>query len=239
VNIGFHHLIALALGLRWPTLYRELRALAQHNAARFVGAAREGLWLGARDTLALVARRDPVPTTIVPRSLLESTGIADVVRAEKPPPPGSTFLDEVFNLTSPWTGTGCERWDLAGVANQVEVRHPYFDRRLVEFCMSLPGDQHFRNGWTRWIVRRSLEGVLPDPVRWRPGKAAISQDFIRAYADAFPVRNVIATGGGRAQEYLDRSFFAEVGERWSRTRTTGDAFTLLRVAAVDRWLQLR
>jgi asparagine synthase (glutamine-hydrolysing) len=170
--------------------------------------------------------------------LLESTGIADVIRAERPPRPGSTFLEELFQLTSPWTGTGCEHWDFAGVANQIEVRHPYFDRRLVEFCMSLPGDQHFRNGWARWIVRRSLEGVLADGVRWRSGKAALSPAFIRAYAEVFPVGEVAAAKGGAAREFLDRKVFEEVADRWVRAPATGDAFTLLRAAAVDRWLRL-
>jgi asparagine synthase (glutamine-hydrolysing) len=237
VNVGFQHLVALARGVRWTTLYRELAALAQHNAVRFVGAAREGLWLSVRDALLLASHCDPVPPTIVPRSLLESTGIADAIRADRPPRPGSTFSEELYHLASPWAAAGCERLDLAGVANGIEVRHPYFDRRLVEFCMSLPGDQHFRNGWTRWIVRRSMSGVLPDAVRWRPGKASISVDFIRAYADIFPVSQVVASRGGKARDYLDPKAFREVGTRWARTRTSGDAFTLLRAAAVDLWLQ--
>lgn len=59
-----------------------------------------------------------------------------------------------------------------------EVRHPFFDRRLIEFCVSLPPEQSFSEGWTRVIMRRAMEGVVPTRIQWRVGKANMEPAFL-------------------------------------------------------------
>jgi asparagine synthase (glutamine-hydrolysing) len=46
----------------------------------------------------------------------------------------------------------------------VENRDPTADRRLVEFCLSVPTDQFFRDGVGRSLVRRAMAGRLPPVV---------------------------------------------------------------------------
>jgi asparagine synthase (glutamine-hydrolysing) len=67
-----------------------------------------------------------------------------------------------------------------GAATGLEVRHPYFDVRVLEFCLDLPSEEKDRDGWPRWIVRQSMEGVVPDKIRWRYGKARLGHQFRRA-----------------------------------------------------------
>jgi asparagine synthase (glutamine-hydrolysing) len=52
----------------------------------------------------------------------------------------------------------------------VEVRMPYLDHRLVEYVFSLPVSYLYRDGWTKYILRRSMQGLLPDSVVWRKQK---------------------------------------------------------------------
>jgi asparagine synthase (glutamine-hydrolysing) len=47
----------------------------------------------------------------------------------------------------------------------IDMRFPAFDRRLVEFCIGIPEDQYLRKGIDRWLIRRAMEGRLPDIVR--------------------------------------------------------------------------
>jgi asparagine synthase (glutamine-hydrolysing) len=66
--------------------------------------------------------------------------------------------------------------ELAGhyaAALGMELRHPFFDRRLLEFTLSLPSDMSLRDGWTRYVLRKAMSGVLPDKVAWRVGKASM------------------------------------------------------------------
>jgi asparagine synthase (glutamine-hydrolysing) len=55
-----------------------------------------------------------------------------------------------------------------------EIRHPFFDRRLVEFCLSLPEDQRWRGEETKFIHRAAMKGILPESIRTRRTKAEFS-----------------------------------------------------------------
>ncbi len=56
-------------------------------------------------------------------------------------------------------------------------RHPYFDRRLVEFCVSLPADQRLNKGFDRVIQRRAAEGLVPEKIRFRLSKSIWVDNF--------------------------------------------------------------
>jgi len=59
-----------------------------------------------------------------------------------------------------------------------ETRHPFFDVRLVEYCVSLPANQKLRNGYTRFIQRQGLSHTLPHKISKRMTKADLSQNFV-------------------------------------------------------------
>ena len=67
--------------------------------------------------------------------------------------------------------------DRAAAAHHIEPRFPFFDHRLVEFCLAIPPEQKIRHGWTRWVMRRAMADVLPQKVQWRPGKSDLSPNF--------------------------------------------------------------
>ncbi|MFH1130056.1 MAG: lasso peptide isopeptide bond-forming cyclase, partial [Pseudomonadota bacterium] len=49
--------------------------------------------------------------------------------------------------------------DKQGAAFGIEHRRPFFDRRLVEFCLALPSEQKMNQGYDRVICRRALGHV--------------------------------------------------------------------------------
>jgi len=65
---------------------------------------------------------------------------------------------------------GLELLDRSMAMHRVEGRYPFFDRRLAEYCLSLPADQKLAGGYSRIVARRAMAGVVPDAVRWRAGK---------------------------------------------------------------------
>ncbi len=58
-------------------------------------------------------------------------------------------------------------------AFHMEARSPFMDKRLIEFCLSLPPDQKLRQGWTRYIMRQAMKTVLPDKIWQRHDKAVM------------------------------------------------------------------
>jgi len=51
-----------------------------------------------------------------------------------------------------------------------EIRLPFLDHRLVEFLFSIPSDQRLRGTTTKYILRESMRGLIPEEVRTRKDK---------------------------------------------------------------------
>lgn len=58
--------------------------------------------------------------------------------------------------------------DRATMAHGLEARSPLLDHRLVEFAASLPVDQKIRRGQTKYLLKSSMRGLLPDALLDRP-----------------------------------------------------------------------
>ena len=46
----------------------------------------------------------------------------------------------------------------------LDLRTPACDRRVVEFCIGIPEDQYLCKGRDRWLIRRAMDGRLPEIV---------------------------------------------------------------------------
>jgi asparagine synthase (glutamine-hydrolysing) len=60
-------------------------------------------------------------------------------------------------------GADAARWGL-------DYRYPLLDRRLLEFCLALPPEQYVRQGWTRYLFRRTIDGLVPASLPWQRDK---------------------------------------------------------------------
>jgi asparagine synthase (glutamine-hydrolysing) len=52
----------------------------------------------------------------------------------------------------------------------IETRLPFLDYKLVELSLSINNAYKIKNGWTKYLLRRVAENVLPDDVVWRKNK---------------------------------------------------------------------
>lgn len=60
--------------------------------------------------------------------------------------------------------------DRASMMNSLEVRSPFLDIDLVDFVRKIPNNWKYRNGQTKYILKKALEPVLPDSILYRPKK---------------------------------------------------------------------
>ncbi|SDT95922.1 asparagine synthase (glutamine-hydrolysing) [Pseudomonas pohangensis] len=81
---------------------------------------------------------------------------------------------------------GRERYDRTAAALGIEPRDPFMDLRVVNFCLSLPGSQLESGGWPKILLRRAMQGLLPDAVRWRRGKQHLGWTFTTRLLDYCP-----------------------------------------------------
>jgi asparagine synthase (glutamine-hydrolysing) len=64
--------------------------------------------------------------------------------------------------------------DRNSMAFSLEARVPFMDFQLVEFMLSLPSKYKIRNGYTKWILRETMKGILPEKIRTRISKLGFS-----------------------------------------------------------------
>ncbi|MDB5197568.1 MAG: asnB [Flaviaesturariibacter sp.] len=60
--------------------------------------------------------------------------------------------------------------DRNSMAHAVEVRLPFLNHELVEFLFSLPPHLKIHKGWTKWLLRKAAEPLLPADIVWRRDK---------------------------------------------------------------------
>ncbi len=91
--------------------------------------------------------------------------------------------DEIFNAS----------------CHTLELRHPYRDRRLVEFVLSLPAYQLYYHGLNKHILRTAMHEILPEPIRTRPQPTSMESLYYR---------------GAEREKTLLQACFQDVGAAW-------------------------
>ena len=60
--------------------------------------------------------------------------------------------------------------DRASMMNSLEVRAPFLDIELVDFVRKIPHAYKYRNGRTKYILKKAMEPVLPQEILYRSKK---------------------------------------------------------------------
>lgn len=86
-------------------------------------------------------------------------------------------------LTHSATFHAVRSYQAAGRRVGVDVRHPFFDRRVAEFSFAIPDDLWLRDGYPKWLVRKAMDGLLPDDVNWNRHKVVFDHYFAALIRD--------------------------------------------------------
>jgi asparagine synthase (glutamine-hydrolysing) len=113
------------------------------------------------------------------------------------------------------------------------------DRRLAEFCLALPPEQKLRDGWTRYVMRRAVDDVLPPAVReraWKhdPSRALFSKLVSR---DAERAIDSIRRNEELLVPYVDIAGVLEQDRRYRSNRDAHGAAQVYWVASLGNWLR--
>jgi asparagine synthase (glutamine-hydrolysing) len=197
----------LALGLMSEKAKRLVRPLRGQSGRPEVRAEFLGNWQGAEDAWAV---RGPFEDRL-----------------------SNVLYDAVFTKSLP----ALLRYeDRNSMAFSIEARTPFLDYRLVEFGLALPFDQRIRGDWTKWALRKAMEGTLPDEITWRRDKLGYPTPFAEWLRSDFraDAEEVILS-----REFRDRGIFdGDVVERMWREHLAGDrdnSWNVWRWLSVEFW----
>ena len=210
---GLTHLRELARKGRWLALARQTVEVSKHfDVSPWSLAYRHGLRplapssLGrARQALGLGRFRKATSEPFIHPEFSKRIGLDERVEESRRSRPKSAATPREAHCRSLDSGVNpfnFEILDRAAAAFSVELRHPFADTRMVEFCLSLPAEYKLRDGWSRFILRHAMGGILPDQVRWRERHSNLAPNFVRALR-AFE---------GRRLEDMAQNDFAAVRE---------------------------
>ncbi|WP_103019770.1 lasso peptide isopeptide bond-forming cyclase [Salinibacter altiplanensis] len=127
-------------------------------------------------------------------------------------------------------------------AHHAEARHPFFDRRVIEYCLSLPAEQRMKGGWSRSILRRALRDVLPDKVQNRLGKAMLGINIKHNLLHHEQNRLSELARDEILQPFVDRDVVEGLLNRFQESPSKPYSYAvgpLLRVAVLAIWLRKR
>jgi asparagine synthase (glutamine-hydrolysing) len=192
ISHGFARLGELARAGRWPTFLQSVSAvdgLYGHGglgtAWRFgLGYGEGPAWRAARRCIRAWRRlrrgrvtqqkqAAPVALAGLSERLRETTTIEARVE-RRSARQKATFADERAahraTIGSGFQVYTLEVLDRLAAGLGLEARFPFMDRRLVTFCLGLPSEAKLGEGFTRLVLRKAMQGLLPRSVQWRRDK---------------------------------------------------------------------
>ncbi|OGW51564.1 MAG: hypothetical protein A2Y81_08975, partial [Nitrospirae bacterium RBG_13_43_8] len=252
VSYGFDHMSDLARTLRWKKLFTEAKAFASiHNSPLWKFIWRFGFRPlvpeGVMKLIRTVRGRNEsefLSNTAINPVFVKHIKLEERVRSlssNGSALPQTAREKHGHSLNCVLHQHALEMLDKTAAAFSIEARYPFFDRRLIEFCLALPPEQKFQHGWTRAVLRKSMAGILPREVQWRTGKANLSPNFYRKLLDfgKEALEEVILSKAQIIEKYVDMPAFRESFYRFARQplHREQEALTVYGVVTLALWLQ--
>lgn len=191
---------------------------------------------------AIVGRTTPRPPAFVAPDLARrvdwSARLRDILRDRLAPP---RTWREVHRraLTSDLIPHFLELDERVSSSFGIDSRHPYFDRRLLEFSYSLPPEQKVAEGWDRVVQRRAAEGLIPERIRGRLSKSRWDGPFMQGFLDRDRdrIRDLVAHTE-RVEAYCDPGALEAAWGRCEAGRGSDeDTMGLWLAVTLDLWLR--
>jgi asparagine synthase (glutamine-hydrolysing) len=180
ISHGWGYLTTLAYQFRWRRLWQEINAVRKnaHLSRKLVFQEYCIKPLINEPWKYLKQRFIPIEHDLVNPTLAKKVNLDEQIRNLSDERLFITARQQHLNSIStglyPFameiTDKGTSKWSL-------EARYPFFDRRLMEFCLAIPLEQKFRQGYPRAILRHGMSGILPTEIQWRFGKSLLGSNF--------------------------------------------------------------
>jgi len=249
IGFGFGYFSELTRACRLITLARELIPLFG-NDKRLAWFLLRGYIIlpllpePALRALRALRRRSHkalLPGALVNPAFAERIGLSEPTRSWRRTESGRFRTERELHLEDLDYGKeplGLEILDKTCAAFNQSPRYPFYDRRLLEFCLALPSDQNIRHGYTRTVLRRAMTGMLPDKVRYRVTKGDSNPNSTYCLLKYEPglAGELLDSDIKVIEDYVDVTALRELCQRYSDSGTDQDAHTMLLMTILARGL---
>lgn len=106
----------------------------------------------------------------------------------------------------------------------IEPRHPFLDKRLIEFCYAIPTEIKFKSGWSRYILRIAMEGILPPENQWRSDKTNLDPFYEKNLLfEKNSLDEIINSRENIIKEYVDINKIKEIYNKYREGKANSDS----------------
>ncbi len=253
ISHGEEYLTDLVRSGHWREFHTQAIALinVQNNSSRLS----EVIWkYGIRPFIPsrLIDIKRHLITNLIPRRVSPTIIRQEFARqagyeGRIPSVPGSqrhTFKSarekHRWEMTSGLNALSLELFDKASASFSLEMRFPFYDRRLMEYCLALPGEQKLSQGWTRHILRAAMRDLLPDSVRLRTNKSNLFQAFNIQFqrVDKSRLDRGLSEANHVLQNYIDIKIMDKIyNDYWAQpSNRLINAYIIYGVITLAKWL---
>lgn len=246
---GYRKHRAAAIADAWSVLPRPLGALGAGALARGPESLRRlGRTLASPDPVArhlamnqnmspeLRARLAAGPLRDLDGGAARRTLVRTLGGLDAPALPTTLYLDAKLGLVDDML----HYFDRASMAHSLEVRVPFLDHHVVEFCARVPASlKVHRLSVTKYLLKRAARGHVPDEIIDKPKIGFFNQavsGWFRAQS-AGAVSDYLLDAGARYPDLLDRREVTTMVADHAAGRDPGAAPTLLSVLMLEVWLK--
>ena len=135
------------------------------------------------------------------------------------------------------------RVDKITMATSVETRVPFLDHKLVELAMTIPRSMKVRDGENKWVLKKALEGIVPDDILYRPKQGfglPINEWFISGMAPF--VEHAVFSSPIRKRDWFDYDFLRSIWRQHlsGRVNYSFNIWSILNLSLwYEHWIERR
>jgi asparagine synthase (glutamine-hydrolysing) len=238
---------AAALAESWGRVPRPLRAVGSRVAVRGPGRlARAVRTLNAESSverlLAMSGRLDDGTRGALlrgPLAALDGQAARQAVLARANgvsarPLAETLYIDAQLALVDDML----HYFDRASMAHSLEVRVPFLDHEVVEYCATVPSGLKVRRQTTKYLLKRAARGILPDEIvdKRKIGFFAASVErWFRVQAQG-AIADYLLSPDLRCAEFLERTEVAGLVRRHADGSDSRHGRLLLSILMLEIWL---
>jgi asparagine synthase (glutamine-hydrolysing) len=150
-------------------------------------------------------------------------------------------LRHPLSLCHPFQSDALEFFDNQSIQRKIICRYPFFDKRLIEFCIALPSEQKRANGYNRSIMRRSLQEIIPSAITLRKSKTDFMPNLIHSFTVTNPdwIQFNIDRISDHAYNYINRRKLLQTVSSFHNAphqSSLNDLGFILRSISLTSWL---
>lgn len=120
----------------------------------------------------------------------------------------------------------------------INVYHPFFSPDIVNFSFAIPENQLIRGAYPKWLLRKTMEGDLPDSVCWNKQKVVFDLHFANLVrSNQVELRSLLSHNGLEALGLINNIKLLQAFDEVVKNKAQHLTVDLLYAILTQLWFQ--